>query len=187
MRRASAAARSSIVRTRGMQHPHHSIRLLLLCAVALALAALALLPFAAHAQSISGVVNNYAKVVAIDACRNTLQVVDTAGFSRGDRVLIIQMAGATIDQSNSKSYGSVLKTGGAGTYEIAEIYDIPNAITIRLKNQLLKSYDADGLVQILRIPQYTNATVTGRLRPEPWDAGSGTGGVLVLEVSGRQS
>src|SRR5690349_20925454 len=135
-----------------MQHPHHSIRLLLLCAAALALAALALLPFTAHAQSISGVINTYQHVTFIDECLNTLHVESSAGFVKGDRILIIQMRGATIDETNSANYGSVLNVGGAGACEIAEVFDVPNGFTLRLKNALLSHYDVLGMVQAVKIP-----------------------------------
>src|SRR5437588_12480715 len=49
-----------------------------------------------HAQTISGVVNSYARVTAIDTCYNTVSIASTSGLSIGDRVLIIQMKGATI-------------------------------------------------------------------------------------------
>ncbi len=136
------------------------------------------------AQSISGIVNRYQHVVAIDECRNTI-VVDTAKiFAPGDRVLIIQMRGATIDQSNTSAYGSVVSFGAAGLCEIAEVKGIPNAVTIRFKNKLLNHYDPRGLVQIVRIPQYGDATVAAPLTAEPWNAQLGRGGIIMIEASG---
>ncbi len=137
------------------------------------------------AQNISGVINTYVHVIGIDTCLNTATVASEAGFAVGDRVLVIQMQGATIDTSNSATYGTVLSLGSAGLYEVATIDSFPDLTTIRFQNKLLNAYDPqNAAVQIVRIPQFTDVTVVDTLRPLPWDPASGTGGVLALEASG---
>ena len=50
--------------------------------------------------TISGVINNYAKVSVIDTlCQSKLTVDDTTGFQVGMKVILIQMKGATIDEN----------------------------------------------------------------------------------------
>lgn len=138
-----------------------------------------------HAQNISGAVNTYVHVIALDTCLNTATVVSTSGFSVGDRVLVIQMKGATIDTTNTANYGTILNMGSAGLMEIATIQAMPNLFTILFRDKLLNAYDAaDGAVQLVRIPQYTDVTVTDTLRSDPWNPITGTGGVLILEASG---
>jgi hypothetical protein len=137
------------------------------------------------AQNISGIINTYQRVVAIDTCLNTATVASEQGFAVGDRVMIIQMKGATIDTSNTPSYGTVQSLNGAGEFEIATVLSMPDLITIRFRDKLLNNYDAEhGAVQLVRIPQYTDVIVVDTLRPKPWDPNTGTGGVLILEASG---
>src|ERR1035441_5061272 len=147
--------------------------------------ALSLIAFSARAQNISGVINIYRHVVGIDSCLNTATIPSTSGFSAGDRVLIIQMKGAKIDESNTASYGTVTSMNGAGLFEIATILSVPSLTTLRFRDKILNFYDVqNGFVQLVRIPQYTDVTVSGTLSPQPWNPGSGTGGVLILEASG---
>jgi hypothetical protein len=139
---------------------------------------------AAHTQNISGIINSYVHIVDLDTCYNTVTVASTSGFGPGDRVLIIQMKGATIDESNTQNYGSVTNSiYGQGMYEIATIKSIPDARTIRLINKIYNRYDVTGFVQLIKIPQFKNPIVTNTLTAQRWDPVSGTGGVLILEAS----
>lgn len=136
--------------------------------------------FAGSIQAqLSGVINQYTPVTAISC--NTVDVVFTNSFAVGDRVLIIQMKGAEINTSNSPAFGSVVNYHDCGNYEFAVISAI-SGNTITFQYQLLHSYDASGRVQLIRVPQYTNATVSNTLTAQAWDGSSG--GVLVMEVSG---
>jgi hypothetical protein len=137
------------------------------------------------AQTISGIINKYQHVIGIDTCDNSAIVAATTGFGVGDRVLIIQMTGATIDTSNTASYGNLLSMGGTGLSEIATVLSIPTASTIRFRDKLLNRYDAENAtVQLVFIPQFVDVTVSDTLRPKSWDATTGTGGVFAVEVSG---
>ncbi|MCS6824373.1 MAG: T9SS type A sorting domain-containing protein [Cytophagaceae bacterium] len=133
--------------------------------------------------SISGVINNYTKVTAVNTGCNSVTVNSVAGFSAGARVLIIQMKGATIDVMNGPTYGNITAINNAGNYEIAEILGI-SGLEIYFKNTLLKSYTPAGLVQLVSIPQYSDVNIVGTLTAQPWNAASGTGGVLIFEASG---
>ena len=138
-----------------------------------------------YAQTnIGGVINIYTPVIAIatSSCTNQITIQNSNGYSVGDRVLIIQMKGATIDQTNSVNFGNILSANDAGNYEFGTISAI-NGTTISLVNNLMNSYTISGKVQLIRVPQYSNAIVTSTLTALPWN---GTvGGVLVFEVSGN--
>lgn len=124
---------------------------------------------------ISGVINIYTPVTQFDC--NSVKVASTAGFAPDDRVLIIQMKGASIDASNSPGFGNITNYGNCGKYEFATISNI-SGNTIMLQFDLLNTYTVSGAVQLIRVPQYTNVTVTNTLTAQPWNGS--TGGVLVL-------
>src|SRR5262249_53685603 len=84
---------------------------------------------AVRSQTVSGIVNIYAPVSYIDTCENSVIVNPATLFHVGDRVLLIQMQGATTDESNTASYGSIQKYGDAGHYEFANIATI-NGLTV---------------------------------------------------------
>lgn len=133
-----------------------------------------------HAQTnIGGIVNIYTPVTAFGNC-NSLEVASSTGFSDGDRILIIQMKGATIDQSNNVNFGTVSSIGDAGNYEFGTVSSI-SGNTIFLVHQLINSYTVSGKVQLIRVPQYTDAIVTTQLTAQNWNGT--TGGVLVIEVA----
>lgn len=137
--------------------------------------------FAQTGTSISGVINIYTPVNAIDPCTNSVTVSSSTGFSVGDRVLLIQMKGATIDQTNTATYGNILSYGGAGTYEFGNIAVI-NGTTIQFVNKILYTYTPASVVQLVRVPQYVNAIVSATLTCQPWNGA--IGGILSFEVSG---
>lgn len=132
-----------------------------------------------HAQSISGTVNSYAQVTAIAGAN--LTVNSAAAFSAGDRIVVIQMKGATINTTNSASFGDVTAYGNAGNYEFATVTAVAgNVLTLGLP--LCNTYDVPGLVQVVRVPQYTSPTVSATLTGQPWNGT--TGGVIAIEASG---
>ena len=149
-------------------------------------------PQKSEGQTISGVINSYHKATAIinNGTYNsysysgiTLQSI--AGLSTGDRVLIIQMKGATIDETNTSSFGnisSIGNLGNAGKYEFSSICGFLNN-TIVLSNHLLNTYDVAS-VQVIRVPVFTDVTVAGTLLATEWNPVSETGGVIALEATG---
>jgi len=142
----------------------------------------AFLPFLLIGQtSLSGVINHYAAVTAIDYCQNSATVSSIADFSPGMTVLLIQMKGATINTSNSAAFGDITDLGHAGRFEKATIASL-SGNTVFFQNALVNTYHTGGNVQLVEVPVYENATVTGTLSAAPWNGQ--TGGVLALEVSG---
>lgn len=110
---------------------------------------------------------------------STASAVGTPPIGPGDRVLIIQM---------QDSVGTL-----EGNFEYATVTSISGAVHT-LASPLTKSYAQSvgatqlQTFQVIRVPQYANLTVSGTVSPPAWTvdaSGRGTGGVLVLDVSGN--
>lgn len=135
----------------------------------------------AQTTPISGIINHYAVVSAIDTCTGQLSVSDTTGFRAGASVLLIQMQGASIITSNDATYGHIQSLNAAGLYERAVVDSVGTGVLF-LKKRLRNTYNISGVLQVLSFPEYPNAVVTDTLRPKPWDGN--TGGVLAFRVIG---
>lgn len=142
----------------------------------------AFLPLLIFGQtSLSGIINHYTAVTAIDPCQNSAVLIDASDFSPGMTVLLIQMKGATINTSNAATFGDITDLGHAGRFEKATIASL-SGNTVFFQNALVHTYHTGGSVQLVDVPVYENATVTGTLSAAPWNGQ--TGGILALEVSG---
>jgi PKD repeat protein len=130
--------------------------------------------------NLSGTINSYAKVTAMDTCQQTLTVSSTAGFTPNLKILLIQMKGALMDESNNSNFGTLNSLRNAGKYEINTIDSISgNVIFLKYKN--LTDYDVNHAVQIVSYPTYTTATVQNNLTATPWDGQ--TGGIIAFEAT----
>src|SRR6185503_17346762 len=123
-----------------------------------------------------------------------------------DLLLVIQMQDASINTGNSTAYGANNGTGigytaanNSGKYEYIRA---TSAVAVGggsltfvgtgTNSRLLNSYTnsawtavpqaAQHRFQVIRVPQYTTATLTSGLTAAAWDGT--TGGVLALDVSG---
>ena len=136
--------------------------------------------FLSGQTSISGIVNSYTPVLAFSGCdRHILQVGSSSDFQPGDKVLLIQMKGASVSLDNNSTFGSVTQAAEAGSFGINRIKSISgNQITLLYKPE--KAYDVNGKVQLVRVPEYVSATATN-LTCKPWDGT--TGGVLIIDVA----
>ena len=133
-------------------------------------------------QNISGVVNTYHRVTAINTTTNTLTLSSAAGLSPGVKILIIQMKGATIDVTNTAAFGNITTLSTAGNYEFNSVCGVAGN-QILLMFQLASTYNVGGLVQVVSVPRYTDAVVTDTLKATPWDPVQGTGGIIAIEAS----
>jgi len=132
-------------------------------------------------EQISNIVNAYTDVLAYSSCDNSFEVSDAGAFKAGDNILIIQMKGATVDESDTKHFGSVLNYNNAGNYEFNRVVSTTGN-KILLQNKLTGKYDIpDGAVQIVRVATYKSATIINTLTCAPWDGKKG--GVLAISVS----
>ena len=138
--------------------------------------------FVANAQMISGVVNDYAPVTAINAADVT--VITTTGFAQGDEVIVMQMKGATVEQVNTADYGNVVDYHSAGLYEYSSIASI-NGNIVTLSCPLQNNYDVSAGVQLIRVSSHTDVEISGAVTALPWDGSSG--GVVAITASGTMT
>lgn len=132
--------------------------------------------------NISGIVNSYYKVNGINYSESGLKLDNVSGISTNDRVMIIQMKGASVNTTNSSSFGSVTSLNDAGNYELATVCSV-RSDSVFLLQQLLRTYSVADKVQLIKIPRYVSANVTAPLEAAAWDSASGKGGVLAIIVS----
>jgi len=144
---------------------------------------------------IGGIINDYESIITINnpgcaqcdtnpACLNEIEVVNASDFSVGDKALIVQLKGATIDETNTASGGSIIDLGNAGNYEFFDIGSIVGN-TIFPASPLIKSYDSAGLLQLVRVPNYPgDVNIVSELQAQPWNSATGEGGIVALFVEG---
>jgi Domain of unknown function DUF11 len=125
------------------------------------------------------VVNTYYTVPGnLNSGATTVTLSSTAGLSVGDVLMIYQAQGATIDTSDSESYGSITSLNNAGNYEFVNVLSVAGS-TVTISDfcggGLLNNYTATGKIQVVRVPQYTTLTISGSgsIVATPWDGASG--------------
>jgi hypothetical protein len=159
--------------------------------------------------TISGIVNTYYPGTANEATGSTSINVGTArgsaaAIATGDLLLIVQMQDASIDTTNDSGYGDNVSGGFAngytainqsGRYEFVRatgpvsggavpIVGATGGGTVNAYNfAALSSASRRQSFQVIRVPQYLDATISGTLTASAWDGSSG--GVVAIDVSGR--
>jgi len=112
-----------------------------------------------------------------------LDSVDFGPLAAGDLLLVVQAQGATIDQTDTTSYGAVTALNGAGLYELVTVTGVtaPNGIQLGCSG-LVNAYDAAAHTQVVRVPQLTSLTVSAgaSVTAPAWDGA--IGGVVALHV-----
>lgn len=136
--------------------------------------------FARGQETLGGIINDYAAVNGY-SCSNALLVDDASAFSAGDKILIVQMKGALIDETNSSAFGSITDYGSAGKYELNEVAYVESG-ALYLTYFLSNAYDFSEFVQVVRVPVFDDAIVDSTLTCKPWDGS--TGGILALVAEG---
>ena len=137
------------------------------------------------------IVNAYA-VLGANAAATTTAITVTniaqlapTGFTalaQGDLLLIIQMAGATMNALDGPAYGTVNSLGGAGRYEFAGVESVSgNQITLTCG--LRNSYTMAGRTQVVRVPQYTTLTIAlgASIVAPAWDGARG--GIVAVHAN----
>jgi PKD repeat protein len=134
----------------------------------------------AQAQSIKGVINRYTRVMVADTCSAKLTVKEINDFQVGEKVLIIQMNGASMQQRNNASFGDIIDLRNTGKYEINEI-DSMAGKEVYLKYSLTASYAVElGFVQMVSFPTYIDVVISDTLKALPWDGE--IGGILAFDA-----
>jgi uncharacterized repeat protein (TIGR01451 family) len=157
--------------------------------------------------TISGVVNTYYPATAsVAAGASTITLGAAAGATTpivaGDLLIVIQMQDADISSANDASYGAGT-TGGSGYTALnsAGLYEYVQAAggvpltggTLTITSGLVNSYrdrnyvagsNGQSSFQVIRVPQYSVATVAvaTTLTAPAWNGT--TGGVVVIDVAG---
>ncbi len=131
-------------------------------------------------ESISGIINEYASVVALDYPTRRVRVVDGSVFAPGDLAMIVQMQGAEINVEQAESYGRIENPMSAGAYELVRIDSISLNL-LSLNRPIHNQYDPAGKVQVVKIPEYDHVTVVDRVFARPWDGN--VGGVVAMAAN----
>ena len=131
--------------------------------------------------NISGIVNSYYKTDSIytSNCRSYIELSNSIGLAKNDKILIIQMQGAVIDTTNTTNFGSIKRYMNAGNFEFATIKDIQSN-KIELNSMLLKYFNSNDIVQVVKVARYKSAKVIGTINCIPFNGN--TGGVIAIEV-----
>jgi hypothetical protein len=130
--------------------------------------------------NIFGIVNTYHRVIEIIPSKSCVRVADITGLDVNSYVMLVQMKGATIDQTNTAAFGTVGNMNEAGMYEIGTVcYIIDDSVF--LFHDLINTYNwTTGKVQLVQFGQYYSANVTDTVKALPWDSTAGIGGVIAI-------
>jgi hypothetical protein len=135
-------------------------------------------------ETISGIINKYAKVNSISAGYVIVSTTQATQFLADDYVLLIQMQGVGI-RTLDGSYGINVQTliGTPGAYEFLRVLSV-NTVTgqIDFTRNVINSYNVAGNIQLIQVPFYDSPTVTATLTSQAWSSTTGTGGVLAMMV-----
>src|SRR6218665_661018 len=112
-------------------------------------------------SSAAKVVNRYIPVTAaISAGSNTISVASGTFLNScpGDLIMVYQAQGATINFTNSPTYGDITGYNSAGLYEFKYVQSVAgNVITVQ--GTFANSYQLAGRPQVIKVPQYTTLTI----------------------------
>lgn len=103
-------------------------------------------------------------------------------FQAGQSVLLYQAKGATINQSNSSQFGTILDLGSAGFFEENEIKTVDED-TVWLRYALLHDYDPNAGLQLISFPKWHGPVFIGSIEAMAWDGYMG--GILAVQVEGQ--
>jgi hypothetical protein len=133
-------------------------------------------------SNISGIVNSYYQVVEIIPAKAGIRVANITGLYMNDKVMIIQMKGASVNTANTSSFGDTTSLNNAGNYEIGTICTIRGDTAFLFFN-LVNQYTVSEKVQIVKFAEYYSANVIDTVKAASWNNTSGTGGVIAISVA----
>ncbi|MSN24896.1 MAG: DUF11 domain-containing protein [Geobacter sp.] len=160
-------------------------------------------PGADGPASISGIVNTYypgSGSASAGSMTVTVGSMDgrgsSTGVAAGDLVIVMQMQDASIDYTNTASYGGSSPGSGytslnsSGLYEYVVVSSVAGS-TFTLAAPLQNSYrtaaatgtSGQRTFQVIRVPQYSSVTLVGTVTAPPWNGSSG--GVLAIDSGGN--
>ncbi|MGA9752001.1 MAG: hypothetical protein WBS54_09450, partial [Acidobacteriota bacterium] len=156
--------------------------------------------------TLTGVINTYYPLTAsVSAGATSIPVGSSAGastpISAGDLLLVMQMQAAQIDADDSSNYGDgstgsgYTSLNGAGSYEYVVAQGPVSSGSVPILGAgpgggTLNGYlvgpstatQGQETAQVIRVPQYSTATLSSTLTCLPWNGS--VGGVLAMDVAG---
>ena len=135
-------------------------------------------------KQISGKINVYRQVTAIGPGLDNVTLNSVDSIALGDTILLIQMQGVGI-VTDQNSYGIAVQTkfGEPGGYEFLLVQSVDGGTKkVVFTNNINNTFDVNGSVQLITVPYYNSATVTGTLTAKSWNNADKTGGVLALFI-----
>jgi gliding motility-associated-like protein len=104
-------------------------------------------------------------------------------FQPGDKVLLIQMTGGTLPGTGSFLTNSTRTReafNNAGKFEILQVDEIITGGSnyVVFTDDLSNTYDAGEKIQLVRLVEGENVTITGPISPKEWDGS--TGGIVAI-------
>jgi hypothetical protein len=138
--------------------------------------------FSYSQTNISGVVNTYHRVLEVIPAKACVRLNTVAGLARLQKVLVIQMKGASVVTTNNSSFGDTTSLNNAGNYEVAVICSL-NGDSVFMFHNFLNSYTIADKVQLVKFAEYYSANVVDTVKALPWSNTTGTGGVIALSIS----
>src|SRR5579871_4275299 len=97
-------------------------------------------------QTLSGVVNSYFQITAVNTATNMVTVDNASTLYTGERVMLYQAKGAAITATNTSAYGDISSLNNAGAYEFNTICTI-SGNNVWFLYQMINPYDPTGLAQ----------------------------------------
>ena len=140
------------------------------------------------------VVNRYAAVAAdVKPGDKSIRVtgLNTLNVSAGDLLMVIQMQGATLDFTDTVTYGEVINYNGAGRYEFVTVTGTDTAAgAVQVDScggGVRNAYSAAAHTQVVRVPQYTTLTVqlAGSIIAPAWNGS--VGGIVAVHAQNSVS
>jgi gliding motility-associated-like protein len=131
--------------------------------------------------SMPNVVNHFLKVTAVGPDRVTVvSSSEITFFQPGDKVLLIQMTGTTLPPlPNVLTYYQRFKQAwnNAGMYEILQVDEISGNDVV-FTDDISRTYTPGEKIQLVRIVEGDNVTITSAVNAAPWDGN--TGGIVAI-------
>ena len=131
----------------------------------------------AQSSTFTGQINRYAAVLEVDGCANSLRLADTTGFAPGTAVLLIQLQGAAINESDNAAFGQINSLNGAGLYELNTVH-AREGMTLFLSGKMQAGYTPAAGLQLVQVAAAATARVTDTVFAAAWNGQ--TGGVVAL-------
>ena len=131
-------------------------------------------------DQVRGIVNRYLEVTEVIPCLRTVRVADSPSvLSIGDRVVLIQMQGARITETDDSTHGAIVDLNGAGSVEYLVVERVDRDSVI-FTTPWVHTYDVAGRVQLVRVSRHVDAQIVGTVEPLPWNGR--IGGVVAIDV-----